>query len=42
MTTLPTQLSPRVAWWRRHEMVVDIERLLERSDIELLRKEQPR
>jgi hypothetical protein len=35
-------LQGRVAWWRRQELVDDIERLLESSDIELLRKEQPR
>ena len=35
-------LHGRVAEWRRDELVDDIERLLESSDIELLRKEQPR
>lgn len=35
-------LHGRVAWWRRDELVDDIERLLESSDTELLRKEQPR
>jgi hypothetical protein len=33
-------LNGRVAWWRRQELVDDIERLIETSDAELLRKEQ--
>lgn len=35
------RLQGRVAWWRRHELVDDIERLIETFDAELLRKEQP-
>lgn len=36
------RLHGRVAEWRRDELVDDIERLLESSDTELLRKERPR